>query len=133
MGKWYRAIAISALFAGVCFNHSIAQQNGPKGVLVNYCLNVSATNGTYRFTNKCAYLIQVAAGQPYPNGQPNGAETFGLQPNDSHTAGTTTEGTPHYWACASPSVPIIRGTNKSPQSNSNDVICSTGGIAGQAN
>jgi len=133
MGKWYRAVAISAFFAGVCFSHSTAQQNGPKGVLVNYCLNVSATNGTYKFTNKCTFLIQVAAGQPYPNGQPNGAETFGLQPNDSHTSGTTTMAMPRYWACASPSVPIIRGTNKSPESNSNNVVCSTGGIAGEAN
>jgi hypothetical protein len=132
MGKWYRAVAIAALFAGVCFNHTMAQQNGPKGVLVNYCLNVSATNGTYKFKNTCTYLIEVAAGQPYPNGQPNGSDMFELQPNDSHTSGTTTVATPRYWACASPGVPISSSTHASPRSNANDVTCSAHGTAGAA-
>jgi hypothetical protein len=116
MGKWYRAVAISALFAVVCFNHSMAQQNGPKGVLVSNCLSVSAANGAYHFTNKCSYMIEVAAAQPYPNGQPNGSDAFEL----------------HYWACATPSVPISSSTHASPRSNANDVICPTRGTAGAA-
>jgi hypothetical protein len=120
-------IAALAIVICICCTHSPAQQSGPTGVLVNYCLSVTATNGTYRFTNRCTFLIQVAAGQPYPNGQPNGSDTFGLQPNDSHTSGTTTMGTPRYWACASPSLPISSSTHASPMSNSNDVICPTHG------
>jgi hypothetical protein len=132
MGKWYRAVAISALFAGVCLNHSMAQQNGPKGVLVSNCLAVSASNGTYHFTNKCSYMIEVAAAQPYPNGQPNGSDAFELHPNDSHSSGTTTLRTPSYWACATPSVPISSSTHASPRSNANDVICPTHGTVGAA-
>jgi hypothetical protein len=133
MGKWYRAGAISVLFAGACFNQSRAQQNGPQGVLATNCLTVSATNGTYRFTNKCNYIVEVASAQPYTNGQPNGSDTFELHANDSHSSGTTTLGTPHYWACATPSVPVSSFTHASPRSNANDVICPKHGTAGAAN
>ena len=115
----------------IAYSVSKAQIGGPKGTLVNYCLAVNSANGTYRFSNKCPFMVEVAAAQPYPNGQPNGSDTFELEPSDSHTAGTATLSM-RFWACATPSVPISSSTKASPMSNSTDVICPTDGNAGAA-
>lgn len=133
MKRLYRVVAVPMFFACISLTHSRAQQAGPKGTLVNYCLSVTTANGSYRFTNKCSYVIEVAAAQPYPNGQPNGSDAFELSPNDSRLSGTTTLAAPRYWACAMPSVPISSSTHASPRSNANDVICPTRGTAGAAN
>jgi hypothetical protein len=109
-----------------------AQQEGPQGVLVNHCLSVTPVNGAYRFTNTCNFVIEVAAAQSHPNGQPNGSDTFQLFPNKSSFSGTTSIGVPRYWACSAPNGPEDYTTHAAPMSNSYNVVCPKGGTAGSA-
>lgn len=111
---------------------TFSQQQGPQGVLVNICLSVSQANGTYRFTNTCGYVIEVAAAQPYPDGRPNGSDTFQLFPNDHRNSGTIKLGMPKYWACAAPNGPEDSATHAAPRSNASSVFCPTRGTAGSA-
>jgi hypothetical protein len=113
---------------------TFAQQVGPQNVDTTYCLKVVAqTDGTFKFTNTCGFLLEVAAAQVGANGQANGSDTFEIGANDTHFDGTTTLRI-RYWACASPSIPIRSSTHASPDSSSFDVICTNhGGHAGAAN
>jgi hypothetical protein len=122
----------SVLFCALFVSASFAQQQGPQGVLVSYCLGVAPVNGSYQFTNNCSFVIEVAAAQPHPNGQPNGSDTFQLFPRGNALSGTTSLAYPRYWACSAPNGPRDATTHATPKSDSNNVVCPRGGGAGAA-
>jgi hypothetical protein len=108
---------------------TVAQQQGPQGVLVTYCLRMAPSNDTWRITNTCSYIVEAALAQPYPDGRPNGSATFQLFPNQSTMQGYAKLAY-KLWACAAPAVPLDASTNAAPRSNSSDVRCPKGGSAG---
>jgi hypothetical protein len=120
------------LLAGIVSITTIAQQPqpGPQGVLVTNCVSVTPMNGSYRFTNGCKFIVEVAAAQPSPNGKPNGSDTFQLFPDQSHLSGATSLGMPRYWACSAPNGPMSASRHAAPMSNDQNVICPKGGNAG---
>jgi hypothetical protein len=111
-----------------------AQTRGPDGVLVPQSLSQQASAGTWRWTNNCNYVVQVALAQPRTGGPGglklhNGSITFQLLPAESARQGYS--GAPYrVWVCANSNGPMDSVLRQSPSYDSNSVICPTGGTAG---
>ena len=124
-------LIVTIVAALVPFGIANAQQQGPQGVYVTFCLRVTPDNSTFRFYNTCNYVIEVAVVQLDQTGRHAGATTFQLFPAESFNFGYRPIGTPQYWACSAPNGPMSESTHASPTTNSyRDVICPTGGSAG---
>jgi hypothetical protein len=137
MKKLLLLFTVLALSAATATVPSTAQTNdGPRGLLVNYCVTATPQNGTFHLTNICSFVVQVVLDQPgggTVEGMPVQPQSFTVQllPKESANEGWT--GRAHtVWVCAGSNSPFSRATHKIPAYGDYNVYCPTDGNAGSA-